>query len=302
MSKLKHGFRFIFMVMCCTIADFVSAQQWYSYNPTASFDINTVAIPIQGHIAIGGGSESNDSVQIMFLSSDYGLSWVENEHDGLAPWNKSIAFSNPINGLGAGYGGRIIRTDDGGLHWGNAIYPVNRDWNKIVYAGGLTYYAAGGNRSNDSVQSVLKTVDGGNNWTVMLDQPGPWLKSIFFTDSLTGFAVGDSGVILATVNGGTAWTPVTAPVQRDFNAVTFLNTDTGFIAGGDINHRTILRTHNRGASWAVVMDAAGGMLNDISFANSLTGYAVGDSATVLKNHQRRQHLDTGTGTGARQKP
>ncbi len=272
----------IVMIVCYMLPGLVAAQQWYSYNPTAGFDINTVAIPQPGNIAIGGGWETDDSAQVMFLSNDFGQTWTENAHDGLGNWNKSIAFANVADGIGAGYNGRIVRSYDGGANWGYDAYPINRDFNKILHVNAQTYLIAGGNRSNDSVQTILKTIDGGDNWLVMLDQPGPWLKSIFFTDSLTGFAVGDSGVILATVNGGTAWPPVAAPVQRDFNAVTFLNTDTGFIAGGDVTHRTILRTYNGGVNWVVVMDVTGGILNDISFVNSLTGYAVGDSATVLK--------------------
>ncbi len=272
----------VFALLLLLFVQFTNAQSWQQQYPTFGFDINTVKILSLGEIAIGGGQETNDSIQIMFHTDDYGQTWIENEHDGLAPWNKSIAFSDPINGFGAGNDGRIIKTDDGGLHWGFAVTPVNRDWNKIVNVNAQTYYVAGGNRSNDSIQSILKTVDGGTNWLLVLDQPGPWLKSIFFTDTLNGVAVGDSGVILKTTNGGGLWAPVASPIQRDFNGITFINSNTGFIAGGDASHRTILRTDNGGTGWAVVTDTTGGILNDITFASATTGYVVGNNATVLK--------------------
>jgi len=286
--KIHYYLSAVFVLLFCGFQK-TNAQQWHSYNPTAWFDINAVEIPGPGVIAIGGGQEANNATQIMFQTIDYGLTWTENPHDGLAPWNKSIAFSDSVNGYGVGYEGRIIRTDDAGLNWGYSVYPINRDLNKIVYAGNGTYYVAGGNRTNDSIQTILKSNDYGNTWNVIYDTLGPWLKSIFFTDTLKGFAVGDNGVILSTANGGNTWAAITAPVQRDFNAITFLNADTGYIVGGTpsgLCRRTILRTINGGANWAVLRDNVGGILKDISFADAMEGYTVGDSATILKTMDR----------------
>ena len=258
------------------------AQQWQSYYPTAGFDINSVHALGSGSIALGGGKDGSDSVQLMFHTNNYGTTWAENSHDGYAPWIKSIAFADMVNGFGAGTHGRIIQTIDSGVHWGFAVNPVDRTWNKIVNVDAQTYFIAGGIQSNDSMQTILKTTNNGANWITLYDHPGPWLKGIYFTDTANGIAVGDSGIILKTTNGGNVWAPVAAPIQRDFNAVVFNNADTGYIAGGNTNHRTILRTVNGGSTWTIVFDTDGGILNDISFANDSVAYAVGDSATVLK--------------------
>lgn len=247
--------------------------------------MNTVEILGPGIISTGGGWETMDSVQVMFHTKNYGSTWTENTHDGLAPWNKSIAFSDSLNGYGVGYDGRIIKTDDAGLNWGWAVFPVNRDLNKIVYVDNGIFFVAGGNKANDSIQTILKSNDNGSTWNVIYDTLGPWLKSVFFIDTLKGFAVGESGVILSTANGGNTWATVPSPLQRNYNAITFLNADTGFIAGGipvDSCRRTILQTVDGGTSWTVLVDETGGILNDISFADSLVGYVLGDSATVLK--------------------
>jgi len=266
-------------------SNFLRAQQWHYYNPTAWFDINSIEILGPGLLVIGGGQETRDSIQIMFQSPDYGLTWYENSHDGLAPWNRSVAFSDSQKGYGVGYSGRIIRTDDAGLNWGYSVYPINRDLNKIVYTGNGTYYIAGGSKTNDSVQTILKSTNFGNSWNIVHDTLGPWLKSIAFISSLKGFAVGDNGTILSTTNGGNTWLNIAAPVQRDFNAITFVNADTGYIVGGipsGLCKWTVLRTVNGGISWSVLSDYSGGILKDISFADAIVGYAVGDSATVLK--------------------
>ena len=69
----------------------------------------------------------------------------------------------------------------------------------------------------------------------------------------------------------------------DFNAITFKNSDVGYIVGGLPNgHRTILTTVNGGSDWSILLNSIGSIIKDISFADSLVGYTVGDSATVMK--------------------
>jgi len=269
----------------CFNSIFLQAQQWHYYNPTLWFDINSIELLGPGIIVIGGGQESRDSIQVMFQSNDYGLSWYENAHDGLAPWIRSIAFSDADSGYAVGYEGRIIKSGDAGRNWGFTVYPINRDLNKIVYAGSGTYYVAGGNKTHDSIQTILRTTDYGNSWDVIYDVPGPWLKSIAFITTQKGYAVGDRGVILSTNNGGNTWTSISAPLLRDFNSVTFVNADTGYIVGGTaagLYKRTILQTVNGGTNWDILLDEHGGILKDISFADPFMGYAVGDSATLLQ--------------------
>jgi len=273
---------FIVIIMSCLQASLISAQQWQSFNTYATFDVNAVNILGPGVIVLGGGEESIDTIQVMFRSNDYGISWQENPYDGIGNSNNSIAFSDTTNGLGVGYHGRIIRTNDGGLNWIYSASPINRDFNKIVCVDSLSYFVVGGKQSNDSIQTILKTSDAGATWNVLYDTAGPWLKSVFFINALKGFAVGDSGVILSTTNGGNTWSHLLPPIQRNFNSIVFINADTGFIVGGITGRRTILRTDNGGTSWSVISDTSGGILNDISFADTSVAYVVGDSATVLK--------------------
>jgi hypothetical protein len=46
------------------------------------------------------------------------------------------------------------------------------------------------------------TSDGGTNWAIRPTGTSQNLKRLFFTDALTGWAVGDDGTILHTTNGG----------------------------------------------------------------------------------------------------
>ncbi len=276
---------FLGLIIFCALSNTIHAQYWHFYNPTIGYDINTVEILRPGVIAIGGGKESDDSTEIMFQTSDYGLTWYENAHDGLKPWIKSMAFSDNTAGFAVGYEGRIIRSDDAGGTWGHDTVPINRDFNKIVYAGAGTYFVVGGEKSNDSMQTILESIDYGQTWYVIYDNLGPWLRSVFFMDTQNGFAVGDNGAIISTTDGGSTWMYPVPPVVRDFDGITFINANTGFIIGGSTSgagRKTILQTTDGGLNWNVLLDTTGAILKDISFADSLVGYIVGDSATVLK--------------------
>lgn len=53
--------------------------------------------------------------------------------------------------------------------------------------------------------NYLKTIDGGNNWSIQSDNLGYWLRAAFFTDANHEYAVGDHGVVLKTTDGGSLW-------------------------------------------------------------------------------------------------
>ena len=258
------------------------AQPWHSSNPFGSTGCNVVEILKQGSIVAGGGRLSPDSLQIMFSSRDYGQTWTENQNDGLFSWNKSIAFTDSLNGIGVGDNGRIIRTVNGGLTWNNSASPIARNFNKIINVSPLIYYAVGGLK--DSVQTIIKTNDGGLSWSVVRDTTGAMLNSVFFINPAVGYAVGDSGMILTTNNGGSLWSQTITNLHRDFNAIKFINADTGYIAGGlDAANqtRTILKTVNAGLQWNVIVDLAGSEIREISFSDGRNGFMVGDSAAFL---------------------
>lgn len=48
---------------------------------------------------------------------------------------------------------------------------------------------------------IIKSTNEGNNWTNILTTTGS-LNSVFFTQTNTGYVIGDFGKILKTINGG----------------------------------------------------------------------------------------------------
>lgn len=261
----------------------VFGQQWYQAHAPHGRDVSTVVILDKNTLVMGAGSEINESMEDFFITSDYALLCNVYSTGNPTSQVKSIAFADSLQGFAVHYKGKITTTIDGGNLWSIVSVMNNRNFFKVIYRDPNTLLIAGGTQSRDTAV-ILKSTDGGMNWTNVFYQPGTWLKSLCFIDSLRGFAVGDNSQILSTSDAGNSWTPITTPIAgRNLNSIVFLNSDTGFIAGGlKDSIRTILKTTDGGTIWTVLKDEAGGGLNDIGFLNQTEGYIVGDSATLLK--------------------
>ena len=280
------------------------AQQWgITYLPHQRV-VNSIKIFNANSVIVAGGNEENDSLRDIFKSNDGGLTWDFSENK-IASWVKSMAFKNASTGYAVGYGGLFLKSTNGGSSFTPLSLPVTRELHKIVYADSSKLFIVGGRKKGtDTLQTIFKSVDGGDHWSVMIDRYGFWLRSVYFTDTMQGIAVGDSGTILKTIDGGVTWNTVASPSTSDLYDVVFTNAATGYIVGGKRQYtnpiRTILKTTNGGASWNIIMEEQGGQLADVSFLNDSVGYAVGDSASFFKTTNRgvtwmRQTITTASG-------
>ncbi len=171
--------------------------------------------------------------------------------------------------------------------WRLGITPHGRVVNDALILDQNTIIMVGGNPTNDSLQGVFKSNDGGNTWNTILDVWGEWLQTVDFIDNHKGFTAGHNGVFLKTTTTGDTWTTDTLPgnaAQRDYNSIFFVDTLTGYMAGGSrsLNLRTILKTNDGGENWVIVKDDEGSMIKSVFFSSTDTGYAAGETGTILK--------------------
>jgi photosystem II stability/assembly factor-like uncharacterized protein len=97
--------------------------------------------------------------------------------------------------------------------------------------------------------TILKTEDGGQNWTV---QPAPtkaWIGSLFFISPDEGWAITDDQELLYTEDGGVNWT-VLFTSDNAMLDIHFVNSEKGFMTGHIGTGAIISETLDGGLSWA----------------------------------------------------
>ena len=134
--------------------------------------------------------------------------------------------------------------------------------------------------------TVIKTTDGGTSWDVQHHAGGSAcnLSSVHFIDSKNGWAAGrnrdlKTKILVKTSDGGKSWSKIDISSTLAFNAVHFVNADTGFVVGED---GLLARTTDGGISWDVrkIDDYIGRYLDvfdlfSITFTDERTGWIVG---------------------------
>lgn len=114
------------------------------------------------------------------------------------------------------------------------------------------------------------------HWQNPLPQGNP-LLDVFFTDPMTGWAVGERGTILHTINGGTDWHQQQSGSYTDLQGLHFTDSLRGWVVGSS---GTIRYTLNGGISWQQQSSGTSNVLRGVYFTNSQTGWTVGNSGTI----------------------
>jgi photosystem II stability/assembly factor-like uncharacterized protein len=124
--------------------------------------------------------------------------------------------------------------------------------------------------------------------TYWVQQSSPTTKQLyecFFTDSLYGWAIGDSGTVVHTTNSGANWSiQQTGVFSSELMDICFINRTSGWIVYIDTLYRTvILKTTNGGQNWAGSPFPDTTLLfSTIYFTDNSTGYISGFSGRIFK--------------------
>ncbi|NMB82413.1 MAG: hypothetical protein GYA14_11410, partial [Ignavibacteria bacterium] len=187
--------------------------------------------------------------------------------------------------------------------WNQLNSGINDNINSIQFVNTLIGYAATDN------SKILKTIDGGANWTVnqlLIDNKQYNFYNCFFLESntgwLAGYRLGDpSSVLIKTTDGGNTWEKQVGPFQiggirpKDLK---FLNYNTGWYLE---NYGGIYKTTNGGNSWTrfVIGDNSTNFWPEaIYFINEMTGWTVGNNGIIMFTSDgcktwKFQHVDVG---------
>ncbi len=165
----------------------VTANGMYEFINTIFFINNNMGWIIKGYGIAG--------IESLYKTIDGGLNWFYQFNLSTL---YSVLFINPQTGWtsGDGSGFKIHKTTNGGDNWNACIFCGVDAVYSFFFTNNSKGWGAG-------LGGVYNTINAGTNWTFQSsNHKNVRYNSIYFTDSLTGWVVGDSGIILKTTTGG----------------------------------------------------------------------------------------------------
>ncbi len=234
------------------------------------------------------------SGEVLYRSEDGGSSWTGDLLSGSAVTVRSLYFTSDDIGIyvGDASGGAmsVRRTTDRGNTWQTPTIAAGTDnLYRVKFVDSTNGIAVG------DAGRILKTADGGLNWTSPSSGTSNNLRGLAWISSTSVWVVGASGTILRSDSTGTSWASVTSPVSVQLNAVAVIDTLTSFAVG---NTGTAIKSVT-GESWDNILTPQPRInIKSISLASASRGLIAaprGFAARTIDNDARR-FLPFSTGT------
>ncbi len=242
----------------------------YSYIPAAL--IQGQGYEITGNVTDNSSNPLEDA--IVTLTGQYNTSKTDTtDVSGNYNFNDVLSGNYNISASFPGYytSGKNVFVEGSDTGWVNQLSGTTDDLLCIDFVNSNNGWACGWNGT------VLKTTDGGINWSYLTDLD--ILYSICFPDTNNGWACGWGGKIWRTTNGGVDWVSQTSGTSVNLGNIFFFDVNNGWAVG---DNGKILRTTNGGAVWSLQASGTTNGIYDICFTDVNRGWACGWYGTILR--------------------
>ncbi len=129
--------------------------------------------------------------------------------------------------------------------------------------------------------TILKTTDGGDNWTELVSGSSQTLFSVTFVDANTGLVGANNGWVLKTTDAGASWTGYHTGARGAVWALDFPTASTGYAWTEEVGYASFCKSTDGGETWSV--HASDHIMFGFDFPeNAQTGYACGTGGVVFK--------------------
>ena len=240
-------------------------NNWIETSSPVSSNLNGISY-INKNMAVAVGDNGT-----ILKTIDGGNTWlgiISNTTNALI----SVSFYDELNGVAVGRE-IVLRTSDGGDNWLICTTPILTDYqlNGIIYKD-LSHVIAVG---DDGI--IIKSIDGGINWSLQNSQTTSHLYSVSFTDSLNGTAAGGfspwDGIIIHTSDGGNTWyVQFKDELQSNIFSLSFTDSNHGIAVGG---YGIIYKTEDGGNNWLIKSQTISDEFLGVSFFGPQLGIVVG---------------------------
>lgn len=247
-------------------------------------------------------------LEVLLQTFDGGRNWINltSRIKGTVPLSICGLWAvdeKTIFGVGAYFGGPwFVKSEDGGLTWTSKVVGAGAKALVDVYFKNKNEgYAVGGTAGTDEMLHgnavVLRTTDGGSNWTQVhqtsrsSNVPGEWGWKISFPSDMVGYVSleyngssnNEPAKYLKTVDGGLTWTEHHIPGSTQaagLQGIGFITEDIGWATGRGQTSVTI----DGGITWRQIPDynpennpngELDGRTNRIFVLDNTMAYAVG---------------------------
>lgn len=266
-------------------------------------------------------------VDDIFKTTNGGYNWTSYNAYGNNLNFEHIQFINQNTGLAIGNNlysqGQIFKTTNAGLNWSRKLLDVNEvlnincignfifvsggrgtffrstdtgeNWQKIYRSDTDSYRGISflnvntGYLAGEGASGIIKTTNGGYNWTAVPGMFDTVERIQFITDSLGYLA--KSYAVLKTTNGGNNWSIMYIQPVSLIDEMKFISPSIGWLAcGGGSEGARIIATSNGGINWTV-------QLRTLIYGDWFLNIYVSDSICAAPNFFGQSLYTTTNGGG-----
>lgn len=265
--------KLLLIILLTTILTDINYAQWVIQNSNTTSRLFSVHF-IDSEKVISVGINGT-----LITTTNSGINWeVKNlntsQHLRDCQWlNTNIAFV-------VGDGGLIFKTTDGGETFNLKNAGTTDQLFTVFFIDENNGWIGGWNNGTLN-GSILRTIDGGENWvTENITISGERIFDIAFHDLNTGWILGLGGTLLKTNDGGNNWeqVSVTTPFSFQTESLMFVNDTLGFITGNCFSNDTCkvyFKTTDGGNNWSQKYLSAPNSPQDVFFISNATGWLIG---------------------------